>query len=225
MKEQLLEQFVVGFVRGSHGITGEFKVESASGYFDHFFDMTEVTLRNGKTGESKLFKVETVDAGDHDLYMKLVGINNPEDVKKFTRWEIVVPRDKACPLGENEWYVEDLKKCSLVYYPTEKDLESKNGLDIKVNEPVVIGTITDVMEGGSGDLLEVLLAENCDLLDDSIKFGTDENGRVLIKRDKNGEIIKKSRTVYVPLKGEAGFIGKVDIENRMVQLMHLWILE
>lgn len=211
MKENLLEHFVVGFVRGSHGISGEFKVESTSGYFEHFFEMTEVTLRNGKTGESKLYKVEDVSAGDHDLYMKLNGINTPEDVKKFACWEIVVPRDKACPLGENEWYVEDLKKCSLVYY------ENGNGF--------VVGKITDVMEGGSGDLLEVSLAEDCDILTDAIKYGTDEDGKILKKFDKNGEVIKKSRTVYVPLKEEAGFIGKVDIENRIIQLMHLWILE
>lgn len=211
MKENLLEHFVVGFVRSSHGISGEFKVESTSGYFEHFFEMTEVTLRNGKTGESKLYKVEDVSSGDHDLYMKLNGINTPEDVKKFARWEIVVPRDKACPLGENEWYVEDLKKCSLVYY------ENGNGF--------VVGKITDVMEGGSGDLLEVSLAEDCDILTDAIKYGTDEDGKILKKFDKNGEVIKKSRTVYVPLKEEAGFIGKVDIENRIIQLMHLWILE
>lgn len=213
MSEQLLEQFVVGFVRGPHGLSGEFKVESASGYFDHFLDMTEVTLRNGKTGESKFFEIEEVDAGDHDLYMKLVGIDSSEDVKKFTRWEIVVPRDMACPLGENEWYVEDLKKCSLIFMPKNED-----GLE---KEPVVVGKITNVMEGGSGDLLEVTLAENCDLLTDAMRYGTDEDGNVLYKRKEN----YKPRTVYVPLKGEAGFIGKVDIENRMVQLMHLWILE
>ncbi len=178
--------------------------------------MTEVALRNGKTGESKLFKVETVDAGIHELYMTLVGINSSEEAKKFTRWEIVVPRDKACPLGENEWYVEDLKKCSLVYFvPKDED-----GLE---KEPVVVGKITDVMEGGSSDLLEVSLAENCDLLTDAIRFGTDEDGRVLYKRGEGKK--PKPRTVYVPLKAEAGFIGKVDIENRMVQLMHLWILE
>jgi 16S rRNA processing protein RimM len=63
------------------------------------------------------------------------------------------------------------------------------------------------MEGGSGDLLEVLLAENCDCLSNSVKY--DSNGKV--------------RTVYVPLKNQ--FIGKVDVKNKIIQLMHLWILE
>jgi 16S rRNA processing protein RimM len=189
--------FIVGFVRGSHGISGEFKIESASGCYEHFSEMTEVTLRNGKTEESKKFSVEYVKDGGRDLYMKLKGIDSPEVVQKYNRWEILVPRDKACPLGENEWYVEDLKQCALVY-------EGKDGFG-----PQKVGTITDVMEGGSGDLLEVVLAEDCNLFADNVKYDSDG----------------KLRTVYVPLKGEAGFIGKVDVKNKKIQLMHLWILE
>lgn len=214
MDGQLLEQFVVGFVRGPHGLSGEFKVESASGRFDHFYGMTEVALRNGKTGESRTFRVQAVDSGDRDLYMKLIGIDTPEDVRKFVRWEIVVPRGNACPLGEDEWYVEDLKRCSLVYRPKDGEKGGEDGL-------VVVGTITDVMEGGSGDLLEVSLAENCGILTDAMRYGTDEDGRILYRRKENG----KARTVYVPLKREAGLVGKVDIEGRTVELMHLWILE
>jgi len=107
-----------------------------------------------------------------------------------------VPRDNASVLEEDEWYVEDLKRCSLYF-------EGKDGLR------EIIGTVTDVMEGGSGDLLEVKLAEDCDFLDESIRF------------DSNG----KARTVLIPMNGEAGFIGKVDVRKKMIQLMHLWILE
>ena len=191
--------FIVGFVRGSHGISGEFKVESSSGEYEHFSEMTEVTLRNGSSGEEKAFSVESVNFGGRDLYMKLAGIDSPELVKKYNKWEILVPRDKACSLKENEWYVEDLKKCSLFY-------ENKDGLADK-SAPIKVGTITDVMEGGSGNLLEVRLAEDCDCLSNEVKF------------DSNGKI----RTVYVPFKNQ--FVGKVDVKNKMIQLMHLWILE
>ena len=63
------------------------------------------------------------------------------------------------------------------------------------------------MEGGSGYLVEILLSEACSFLDDSVKL------------NKNG----RARTVFVPFKDQ--FIGKVDIENKTMQLMHLWILE
>ncbi len=207
MAEQT-EQFIVGFIRGSHGVSGNMKVESASGEFEHFYSMKEVTLRNGKTGDSKLCKVESVSEGAGTLYLKLVGINSPEDVRKLNGWQIVVPRKYAKKLGKNEWYIEDLKKCALNFYPEQ----GNDGLAVwtapAVGRSVTVGTITDVIEGGSGNLLEILLAENCDLLADNIKYLADG---------------KTVRTVYVPFNPQ--FVRNVDIKNKTIQLMHLWILE
>jgi 16S rRNA processing protein RimM len=88
-------------------------------------------------------------------------------------------------LKKDEWYIADLLNCSLIY-------EGKDD-PATLNAPTVVGTITDVLEGGGGYLLEVSLSESCD------------------------------RKVLVPFNKQ--FIGKVDIKNKTVQLMHLWILE
>ena len=193
-----MEQFVIGFIRGSHGVSGNFRVESTSGEYEHFANLTEVTLRNSASGASKLYAVEDVEIGANTLFMKLAGINSPEDAKKLNGWEIVVPRDKACPLAKNEWYIEDLKHCALVYK------QGKNGFAATEE---VVGTVTDVLEGGTGNLLEVALAENSELLSDSVKYTSGG----------------KLRTVLVPFINE--FIGKVDVKNKRIELMHLWILE
>jgi len=202
-----VEQFIVGFIRGSHGVAGNFKVESSSGEFEHFCSMTEVTLRNPKTLESKLYKVEQVDAGSDTLFMKLAGIDSPEAVKKINGFEIVVSRENACPLNKGEWYVEDLKNCTLLYYPEQ----GEDGLAVETapvhGKPVATGTITDVVEGGSGDLFEVVLAENCSLLADDVKFTSSG----------------KPRKVYVPFRYD--FVRNIDVKNKTIQLMHLWILE
>ena len=200
------ERFVVGIIRGSHGVTGNFKVESTSGEYEHFADMEEVTLRNGKTGSEKLYKVEGVELSGQTLLMKLAGIDSPEEVKKINGCEIVVPREYACPLDKSEWYVEDLKQCALVY---PKDGWSKDGLEAKTSPAdfVTVGTVTDVLEGGTGNLLEIKLAEDCNLLADDVKYTA------------NG----KTRTVLVPFKNE--FIGEIDVQAKRIQLMHLWILE
>ena len=200
------ERFVVGIIRGSHGVTGNFKVESTSGEYEHFADMEEVTLRNGKTGSEKLYKVEGVELSGQTLLMKLAGIDSPEEVKKINGCEIVVPREYACPLDKSEWYVEDLKQCALVY---PKDGWSKDGLEAKTSSAdfVTVGTVTDVLEGGTGNLLEIKLAEDCNLLADDVKYTA------------NG----KTRTVLVPFKNE--FIGEIDVQGKRIQLMHLWILE
>ena len=206
MAEQT-EQFIVGFIRGSHGVEGNMKVESTSGEFEHFYSMKEVTLRDGKTGDSKLYKVESVDEGAGTLYFKLVGIDTPEDVRKLNGWQIVVPRKYAKKLGKNEWYIEDLKNCALNFYPEQ----GNDGLAVwtapAVGKAITVGTITDVIEGGSGNLLEVLLAENCEELAEGVRF------------DSN----KKVRKVYVPFNPQ--FVRNVDVKNKCIQLMHLWILE
>ena len=195
----MVEQFVVGIVRGSHGITGEFKVESTSGEYGHFADMEEVTLTDGKV--SKLFKIEETSEGSGTLYMKLAGINTPEEAAKYNRWEIVVPRKNAHPLQKGEWYIEDLKGCSVWYE------EGKTAGDTAPAIENIVGTVTDVKEGGSGYLVEILLSESCSLLAEDVKH------------TKDG----KCRSVYVPFKDQ--FIGTVDVVNRKMQLMHLWILE
>ena len=157
----MVEQFVVGFVRRSHGLTGEFRVESASGEYSHFADMEEVSLTDGK--ETKLFKVESTEEASATLYMKLAGINSPEEAAKYNGWEIVVPREKAHPLQKDEWYVEDLKGCSVWYKDT-----AASTAPAAASQEDVVGTVTNVMEGGSGYLVEILLSENCKFLSDDV---------------------------------------------------------
>ena len=199
------EQLVVGFVRGAHGVTGEFKVESASGDYEHIEILKEVTLRRGS--EAKKCKVEFAESGCGTLYMKVREINSPEEVRKYNGWEIAVDRRDAHPLEENEWYIEDLKGCSVIWngeVNSEKNLQGT----AEVSAPAeTVGTITDVLEGGAGDLFEVVLSESCSLLSQELR--TTSSG--------------KPRKVLVPFKKE--FIGTVDTKNKQVQLMHLWILE
>ena len=176
-------QLVVGFIRGSHGFMGECKVESASGEYEHLLKLKEVTLRLGDI--SREVKVESISLGHNIAYVKFEGINSDSDVMKYNRFELLVPRKYCKPLKKDEWYIEDLRDCSLVY-------EGKDD-PATLDAPKVLGKITDVLEGGGGYLLEVSLSEGCD------------------------------RRVLVPFRNE--FIGKVDVKNGTVQLMHLWILE
>ena len=176
-------RLVIGFIRGSHGYSGESKVESTSGEYEHFLKLKEVTLQHGD--EKREVKIESVSLGNAIAYVKFEGINSDSEIQKYNRWEILVPRKYCKSLKKDEWYIEDLRDCSLVY-------EGKDD-PATLDAPKVVGKITDVLEGGGGNLLEVSLAESCD------------------------------RKVLVPFNNE--FIGKVDVKNGTVQLMHLWILE
>ena len=176
-------QLIVGFIRGSHGFAGECKVESASGEYEHLLDLKEVTLRQGD--EEREAKVESVSLGNAVAYVKFKGIDTDKDILRYNRWAISVPRKYCKPLSKDEWYIEDLRNCTLIYKGEDEPAT--------LIAPKELGTITDVLEGGGGYLLEVSLSESCD------------------------------RKVLIPFRDE--FIGKVDVKNGTVQLMHLWILE
>ncbi|MDE7292331.1 MAG: ribosome maturation factor RimM [Treponemataceae bacterium] len=195
----------VGFVRGSHGLTGEVRVESASGRYEHIAVLKEVTLV--QKGISAKYAVENARVAGNVLYVKFAGVDSPEAAKKLNGAALQTSRENACPLKEGEWYVEDLKKCSLVYFGEENGLGNDVAPTDDIRSRSVVGSITDVLEGGAGELLEVLLSEDCDVLKEEVKLNAN----------------KKPRTVYVPFNET--HVGKVDIPNKSVQLMHLWILE
>lgn len=195
---------IVGIIRGTHGLTGNVKVESTSGEANHFYDMKEVTLR--KDESERLYEIEAIEGSSSSLIIKFKGINSVDEAAKLNGAKIVVPRNMACPLNKDEFYVEDLKQCKLVYDASKDTSVTKNGLNtFGKNTVVTVGIITDVLEGGAGDLLEVEVSES---LHGAIN-STDKDG--------------KARKVLVPFKKE--FIGTVDIKGKTVQLMHLWIME
>lgn len=173
-------RLMVGFIRGTHGFAGECKVESASGEYGHLLNLKEVTLRHGE--QQREAKVESVSLGNAVAYVKFFGIDSDETVKKLIGWGIEVPRKYCKPLGKDEWYIEDLRNCSLVY-------EEKNGpaaLDAPGKRAgVTVGIITDVLEGGGGNLLEVSLAESCDR-----KVLVPFNNKFIGKVDVKGETVQ-----------------------------------
>ena len=188
-------QMVVGFVRKSHGFEGECKIESASGEYEHILKLKEVTLVHGD--QQKEVKVESASLGGDTVYMKFKGIDSDIAIRQYNGWGLSVPRKYCKPLHKDEWYIEDLRNCSLIW---ENDPATSVA-------PAVVGTITDVLEGGAGYLLEVSLSENCSSISDELKHDADG----------------KARTVLIPFNEE--FIGDVDVKKGTIQLMHLWILE
>ncbi len=165
------QKLVIGFIRTTHGLNGTVKVASSSGEFEHFFKLEEVTLRKGHI-EKNVF-IETVDFGGTDLYMTFEGIDTIEKAKALVGYEILVDRSMACPLHEGEFYQEDLKTCSLMYF--------ENGDSTDCSKGQVVGKITDVLGGGADDLLQVEVSE-C--------LNTDSDGT------------DKKRTVLVPFRKE-----------------------
>lgn len=189
------DKLIIGFVRSSHGVRGTVKVESTSGEFEHFLNLNEVFLV--KANETKQYYIEQVSKAAAFLLIKFKGIDTRESAQLLSGSSILVDRMSACPLKKNEFYIEDLKSCSLIY-----DTDIGKG---KSQNSFCVGHITDVIEGGGTNLLEVSLADS----ENVVSNHTDK---------KKGESVR-----FVPFNKE--FIGMVDVENGVVQLKHLWILE
>lgn len=129
------DRFVVGVVRGSFGVKGFAKVQSYSGETDHLEGLRSVTLR--KDGVERSIAIERTEGSGPSFVVKFKGYDAPETVKALNGWELVLPRDQGAPLDGDEYYIDDLKGCAVVL------------------DGARVGEITDVLEGGGAQLVEL----------------------------------------------------------------------
>ena len=114
-------------------------MESYSGESEHFRTLQEITLVRGSARRSA--HVTSVAVHNGTPVLQIEGINTPEDAKRYSGWEIVVPRDLAAPRGDTEYFVEDLIGARLLYQGDH------------------VGTIHSIVDGGQGELIEVQVDE------------------------------------------------------------------
>lgn len=131
----MLAEIAIGRIRKTHGVKGYLKILSYSGDFDHFFDLDQITLKS--KGKTRVFEVEKAIPLSGEVLLKLKGVDNPEEGKLLSGWDIWVPRTQAARLDDGEFYQADLTGSDLI-------------LDGKT-----VGKILSVMEAGADDLLEV----------------------------------------------------------------------
>jgi 16S rRNA processing protein RimM len=132
----LTEQFVVALVGAPFGIKGFVKTKPLSGELEHLEQLETVVLRR-ETREILFYIEETLRVGP-SLAVKFRGIDTPEAAKALTGAEMLTGRDHAAPLGADEYYIEDLR-----------------GIPVTDTGGGVLGHITDVLEGGGGQLIEM----------------------------------------------------------------------
>lgn len=127
----------IGRVRTSWGLKGWLKLTSFSGEWEHFAALERITLRNMQTGALREYAVEGFQMRQGAGMFRLAGVDSPEEGKMLAGREILVPRDCAAPLGDDEWYLSDLIGLSLVGEDGRR-----------------FGTVTAVVEAAD-DLLEI----------------------------------------------------------------------
>jgi len=140
----LTEKFIIGLVGAPFGVKGFLKIRPCSGEIDHLLKLQSVIVN--KDGQERLLQIKESSPSPPGILMRFEGIDSPEAAKTLNGAQLLGGRDQAAPLEEGEFYIEDLKGLP-VFAPAASD------------ESLIIGNITDIIEGGGGSLAEIKLAD------------------------------------------------------------------
>lgn len=131
-----MEQFLqVGVISSTHGIRGEVKVFPTTDNADRFLDLKHVILDTGK--EQISLGIQNVKFFKQFVIVKFKGIDNINDIEKYKGKRLLVTREDAVELEEDEYYIADLLGMEVVTDEGEK------------------GILQDVIETGANDVYVV----------------------------------------------------------------------
>ena len=140
----------VGVITGTHGLKGEVKVFPTTDDRDRFLELEDVIL---DTGNGLLdLKVEYVKFFKKFVFVKFEGYDDINQVEQYKRCPLLVTRENAVPLEEDEYYISDLL-----------------GMTIMDDSGITIGRLENVIETGANDVYEVLTEDGRRILLPAIK--------------------------------------------------------
>lgn len=146
-----MEDFLqVGVITTTHGIRGEVKVFPTTDDVNRFKQLKQVLADTGK--EKVLLEVEGCKFFKQFVILKFKGIDNINDVEQYKKCPLLVTREDAVPLEEDEYFVADLI-----------------GLKILTETGIEIGILKDVISTGANDVYAVELPDGGEILLPAIK--------------------------------------------------------
>ncbi|MCH5149092.1 MAG: 16S rRNA processing protein RimM [Spirochaetales bacterium] len=134
----------VGFIRKAHGLKGEVKILPLTDDPKRFKKIKKLFLRKPDEVESLLaeYDVESVRFSAEEVILKFKEICDKDAADFLRGTSVYINRSDAVPLDEWEFFSQDLIGLS-VFYKEEN-----------------VGTVTDVLNTGANDNLEILLNDN-----------------------------------------------------------------
>lgn len=128
-----MEQFLqVGVISSTHGIRGEVNVFPTTDEPARFKKLKKVLLDTGK--ERLELEIQSVKFFKQFVIVKFRGIDNINDIEKYKGKSLMVPREDAVQLEEDEYYIADLI-----------------GMEV-YTDGGRFGTLKDVMETGANEV-------------------------------------------------------------------------
>lgn len=142
--------FQVGIITTTHGVRGEVKVYPTTDDPMRFKRLKEVILDTGK--EQLTLEIEGVRFFKQLVILKFKGLDNINDVEKYRKASLLVPRRNAVRLKKDEYFVADLI-----------------GLEALDEEGARVGVLKDVLETGANDVYVIAMEDGRELLLPAIK--------------------------------------------------------
>ena len=145
--EQLLQ---VGVITQTHGVHGEVKVFPTTDDPERFLDLEYVYLDTGR--EKKKLTIQSVKFFKQFVILKFKGINNINDIEKYKRCPLLVDRENAVELEEDEYFIADMI-----------------GMNVFTEDGEIFGTLKDVIETGANDVYIINSKNHGEVLIPAIK--------------------------------------------------------
>ena len=144
--EQMLR---VGVITSTHGVRGEVKEFPTTDDAKRFKTLKKVILDGREPLE---LSIEQVKFFKNMVILKFKGYDNINDVETWRQRDLLITRDQAVELKEDEYFITDLI-----------------GLTVVNEEEAVLGRVKDVLETGANDVYVVELTGGKELLLPAIK--------------------------------------------------------
>lgn len=140
----------VGVITDTHGVRGEVKVFPTTDDPARFKRSQKIILDTGK--EMLPLRVQNVKFFKQFVILKFEGIDDINDIEKYKKRPLLVSREDAVPLGEDEYFIADMI-----------------GLFVETEDGERFGTLKDVIGTGANDVYVIDSEEHGEVLIPAIK--------------------------------------------------------
>lgn len=155
----------IGVITTTHGVHGEVKVFPTTDDAGRFKKLKTVYLDLGR--ELRPVTITVVKFFKQMVILKLKEINDMDTAAAYRNKDILIDREDALPLAENEFYI-----CDLI------------GLRVITDEGEALGTLSEVLQTGANDVFEVTLPNKETVLipyiEDCVKEISLTEGKVIV---------------------------------------------
>ena len=129
------QYFQVGVIASTHGIRGEVKVFPTTNDAGRFQDLKHVILNTGK--ERIPLEVQGIKPAKKFVIVKFKGIDDINDIEKYKGAQLLVRREDAVELKDDEYYIADLLGMEVLTDGGERGT-LKNVIETGANEVYVV---------------------------------------------------------------------------------------